>query len=105
MALVNNYNAVDGLVIRTGQALTDMTVDAGERAALAKLLAENFQGDAGSSNATLQTRIQTLIDEYNAALSDLKAATSTVSGIDGMFRAVDLGQSMRFEQIGTGGIM
>ncbi|WP_249644337.1 hypothetical protein [Nocardia sputi] len=95
----NDYDAVEGLVVRTDKVLTDMSVDAGERNTLAKLLEQNFQGDAGSSNGELQRAIHKLIDEYNAALVQLKAATKEVSGIDGMFRVVDQGQAMRFSQI------
>ncbi|WP_280491888.1 hypothetical protein [Nocardia asiatica] len=105
MALRNDYDAVEGLVIRTDKVLGDMTVDAGERDALAKLLSENFQGAAGTENYALQVRIMKLIEQYNQALTDLKAATKAVSGIDGQFRVVDTGQAMRFSQIGTGGAM
>ncbi|MEU1544960.1 hypothetical protein [Nocardia sp. NPDC005745] len=100
MGLKNDYDAVEGLVIRTDQVLNNMMVDAGERDTLAKLLAENFQGDAGTSNGELQTRIMKLLTQYNEALTQLKAATKTVSGIDGQFRVVDTGQAMRFSQIG-----
>ncbi|WP_280262071.1 hypothetical protein [Nocardia abscessus] len=100
MALKNDYTAVDGLVIRTDGVLSNMMLDAGERDTLAKLLAENFQGDAGTSNGDLQTRVKQLIDEYNEALTQLKSATKAVSGIDGQFRVVDQGQAMRFSQIG-----
>ncbi|MBF6467311.1 hypothetical protein IU427_19295 [Nocardia beijingensis] len=100
MALKNDYDAVEGLVIRTDKVLGDMTVDAGERNTLAKLLSESFQGDAGTENYALQQRVMKLIDEYNQALTDLKAATKVVSGIDGQFRVVDTGQAMRFSQIG-----
>jgi len=102
--LRNDYNTADVLVVRTDQQLSEMTVDAGERQTLVNLLKENFQGDSGTSNGDLQDRIGRLIDEYNAALNELKNATKQVSGIDGTFRAVDLGQAMRFEGIGTGGI-
>ncbi|WP_067802462.1 hypothetical protein [Nocardia beijingensis] len=100
MALRNDYGAVDGLVIRTESVLSTMMLDAGERDALAKLLAENFQGDAGTSNGDLQARVKQQIDQYNEALTQLKAATNAVSGIDGQFRVVDTGQAMRFSQIG-----
>ncbi|MBF6164677.1 hypothetical protein IU486_07800 [Streptomyces gardneri] len=95
----NDYDAVEGLVVRTDKVLTDMSVDAGERNTLARLLEQNFRGDAGSSNGELQNAIHKLIDEYNAALVQLKAATKQVSGIDGQFRVVDQGQAMRFSQI------
>ncbi|MGK8503835.1 hypothetical protein [Nocardia asiatica] len=100
MALKNDYDAVEGLVIRTDKVLGDMTIDAGERDTLVKLLEQNFQGDAGTSNGELQARVKNLIDQYNQALTDLKAATKAVSGIDGQFRVVDTGQAMRFSQIG-----
>ncbi|MGK8489555.1 hypothetical protein [Nocardia asiatica] len=100
MALKNDYDAVEGLVIRTDKVLGDMTIDAGERDTLVKLLEQNFQGDAGTSNGELQARVKNLIDQYNQALTDLKAATKAVSGIDGQFRVVDNGQAMRFSQIG-----
>ncbi|MGV9719836.1 hypothetical protein [Nocardia beijingensis] len=95
----NDYDAVEGLVVRTDKVLTDMAVDAGERDTLAKLLEQNFRGDAGTSNGELQRTIKKLIDEYNDALVQLKAATHKVSGIDGQFRVVDQGQAMRFSQI------
>ncbi|MBF6209061.1 hypothetical protein IU483_34165 [Streptomyces gardneri] len=95
----NDYDAVESLVVRTDKVLTDMSVSTGERNTLAKLLEQNFQGDAGSSNGELQRAIHKLIDEYNAALVQLKATTKEVSGIDGMFRVVDQGQAMRFSQI------
>ncbi|WP_327113597.1 hypothetical protein OHB12_31995 [Nocardia sp. NBC_01730] len=101
MALVNKYNEVEGLVVRTDKVLSDMTVDAGERTTLVNLVAENFQGAAGTDNYDLQQRVGRLIDEYNTQLTALKGATKEVSGIDGMFRAVDVGQGMRFQQIGT----
>ncbi|MEU7768977.1 hypothetical protein AB0B25_28300 [Nocardia sp. NPDC049190] len=104
MALVNKYDEVEGLVVRTDKVLSDMTVDAGERTTLVNLVAENFQGAAGTDNYELQQRVGRLIDQYNEALTALKSATKQVSGIDGMFRAVDVGQGMRFQGIGTGGI-
>ncbi|MFF7942295.1 hypothetical protein ACFZC5_21500 [Nocardia gamkensis] len=100
MVLKNDYNAVEGLVVRTGKALEDMTVNKEERKAVAALLEQYFQGDAGSENERLQKRIDGLITQYNEALESLKAATKGVSGIDGQFRVVDQGQAMRFSQIG-----
>ncbi|MGW4719196.1 hypothetical protein [Nocardia sp. NPDC004260] len=100
MALKNDYNAVEGLVVRTDKVLSDMTVDKEERNRLAQLLKQYFQGDAGSENGNLQDRIDKQITEYNEALMALKAATKGVSGIDGQFRVVDQGQAMRFSQIG-----
>ncbi|MEU5763795.1 hypothetical protein [Nocardia sp. NPDC047648] len=95
----NDYDAVEGLVVRTDKVLSDMTVSKEERNTLANLLKQNFQGDAGSENGQLQDRIDKLITEYNDALVKLKAATKEVSGIDGQFRVVDQGQAMRFSQI------
>ncbi|WP_040865460.1 hypothetical protein [Nocardia exalbida] len=100
MALKNDYDAVEGLTVRTDAVLNTMMLDAGERDTLAKLLAENFQGDAGTSNGDLQARVKQQIDQYNEALTQLKSATKAVSGIDGQFRVVDTGQAMRFSQIG-----
>jgi len=100
MALKNDYDAVEGLVVRTDKVLGDMTIDAGERDTLVKLLEQNFQGDASQENSNLQARVKQQIDQYNDALMQLKAATKGVSGIDGQFRVVDQGQASRFSQIG-----
>ncbi|MEV6325737.1 hypothetical protein AB0M45_31910 [Nocardia sp. NPDC051787] len=102
MALHNDYNGVENLTVQTQSILEQMLVGEDERERLCRLVAEVFTGLAGDSNETLQNTIRNQVSAYNEALKALKVACKDVGGVDGLFRATDMGQAMKFQGIGTG---
>jgi len=96
--MLNDYNAVDDLVDRANRLLQDMKANDADRNSLVNLVAEVFQGAAGSANYEFQQEFSRRIENYNIGLERLKATISDVAATGGTVHAADSAAAQLFAQ-------
>ncbi|TLG12411.1 hypothetical protein FEK35_10875 [Nocardia cyriacigeorgica] len=97
--LTDDYYRVDELVQATTNLLSQMELSDGEKRTLSNLVAENFRGEGGESQAQFQARFDNLVNEYNTALKGLKGAVGQVGGSGGEMHITDKGLRGLFDGI------